>query len=213
MAEKNNFDDFKFDPGVQENRKKQAAFLNMIRNSLLVVKEGFTASSSTNQDISSFYLHQALPAPIVHNAFTGNWNNCTVYISTISYYSAVTVGKVRSAGYDNYLIGVITLKEKYPHTIIQPEVLALKIENLFTRRDVDFSHARIFSFLFYVITKDKTLLKKLLKDRELNRINTFLDAEIEITGTQCYFRCSRKAISVAEAKKFVQLGKLITEIF
>ena len=90
--------------------------------------------------------------------------------------------------------------------------MKLKLENLITKRDVDFSNARLFSFLFYVMTKDKFLLKLMMKDKDLNKINKFMDAEIEIIGTQCYFRVSRKAISVKEVKKFVKLGKVLAEV-
>ncbi len=205
-------DEFKFDPEIQKMRKEKASFLMMIRDSLALVKEAFSAKVSSKKNLSNYLLHQSLPTPFVEDAFTGSWSGQPIYITTISYYSGVMSGRIRSAGYDNYLIGVITLKNKYPHSIIQPEILKLKLENLITRQDVDFKHARLFSFLFYVITKDKILLRQQLKDKYLDKINKFLDAEIEIIGSQCYFRVSRKPISMSEAKKFVRLGKLLTEI-
>lgn len=205
-------DEFKFDPDIQKMRKEKAAFLMMIRDSLAVVNDAFNAKVSSKKNLSNYLLHQSLPTPFVEDAFTGSWKGQRIYITTIMYYSSVAYGRIRSAGYDNYLMGIITLKNRYPHTIIQPEILKLKLENLLTRQDVDFKHARLFSFLFYVITKDKILLKQQLKDKDLDKINKFLDAEIEIIGTQCYFRVSRKPISIAEAKKFVRLGQLLTEI-
>lgn len=213
MPRKNNHDDLKFDPEIQRTRKEKAEYLAMIRKSLQIVKEGFGAQSGSKRHLSRFLLFKNLPMTLIQDAYTGSWNNQKVYFTTINYHTSVRTPRIYNAGYDNYLAGIITLKNSYPHTIIQPEILRLKLEDLFNRADTDFTHARIFSFLFYVITKDKPMLKQLLKDKNLNRLNTFLDAEIEINGNQCYFRCSRKAISMAEAKKFVRLGKLLTEIF
>jgi hypothetical protein len=205
-------DPFKFDPEVQRLRKEQATHLAMIRKSLQIIQYEFNTKISSKKNLSNYILHKSLPVPTIQEAYTGTWNEHPVYITTINYYSSVTVGRVHSAGHDSYIVGIVKLKNKYPHTIIQPETLRIKIENLITRQDVDFSHARIFSFLFYVITKDKHLLKQLMINKELDKLNKFLDAEIEINGNQCYFRASRKPISPAEAKKFVRLGKLLLAI-
>jgi hypothetical protein len=205
-------DPFKYDPEIQRLRKEKAAHLAMVRKSLQIIKHEFNAKISSKKNLSNYILHQSLPLPIIEDAYSGNWDDQPVYFTTINYYSSVTVGRVHSAGNDSYIVGIVKLKNKYPHTIIQPETLRIKIENLITRQDVDFSHARIFSFLFYVITKDKHLLKQLMTNKDLDKLNKFLDAEIEINGNQCYFRTSRKPISVAEAKKFVRLGKLLLAI-
>ena len=212
MTAKYQKDEFKYDTDIQKSRKERAAFLSMIRESLKHIKDELKAKTSSKKNLSSFYLYKSLPTKYVEDAFTGKWNERPIYISVICYYTSVQLPRIRSAGYDYYLVGHITLNSKYPHTLIQPEIMKLKLENLITKRDVDFSNARLFSFLFYVMTKDKFLLKLMMKDKDLNKINKFMDAEIEIIGTQCYFRVSRKAISVKEVKKFVKLGKVLDEV-
>lgn len=185
----------------------------MIRSSINIVKESFHAKTSSRKNIKPFLLYKSIDKPFIVDSFTGEWNNKQVYISVIQYYTSVKIGRIYNAGIDNYFVGVITLKDSYPHIIIKPEVLALKIENLFTKMDVDFEHARWFSFLFYVITKDKEALKLKFNAKDLNKIAKFLNAELEIIGCNCYFRVSRKAISMSEARKFVQLGKILAELF
>jgi hypothetical protein len=207
------YDDFKNDPDIQKIRKQLAEYLLTIKECTSLVKTAFTAKKSSRKNLKGFLLYQSIDKPRVIESFAGQWNNKNIYISTIEYYTSVQAGRVRSAGNDHYLLGVVTLTHKYPHVIIQPEILKLKIENLVTKMDVDFRHARWFSFLFYVVTKDKALLKDIFEMKELNRLTKFIDAEIEIIGTQCFFRVSRTAISSKETKKFIELGKILAEVF
>lgn len=213
MKQTDEIDDLGKDKDVMRQRKEKAAYLEMLRKSMAIIKDAFNAKASSKKNIKSFLLYKSINLPSVIEAFTGEWNNKSIYISTIEYHTSSVAGKYRSSGTDVYLIGVVTLRESYPHILIKPEVLALKIENIFTKMDVDFKHAKLFSFLFYVITKDKAALELRFQSLELNRLTKFLDAEIEIIGTSCYFRVSRKSISEKEASKFVELGKVIAEVF
>jgi hypothetical protein len=125
----------------------------------------------------------------------------------------MAAGKMHSSGADNYFVGVITLDKSYPHTIIQEETIALKLHNLLVPGDIDFKHARWFSFKFHVITKDEDRLKKLFENADLNRLTKFSNAEVEIKDNQCYFRANRKPVSPEEARFFTELAKTICEIF
>jgi hypothetical protein len=145
-------------------------------------------------------------------SYLGSLGRKPVFFSIIQYRSSVSAGRVRFSGSNNYFVGVITLERSYPHTIIQPETAALKISNLFVKGDVDFKHAKWFSFKFHVITKDEDRLRRLFENVDLNRLTKFGNAEIEINDTQCYFRATRKPVSQEEAQVFIELAKTICEI-
>lgn len=212
MNKHEEFDDLSNDKEIRRQRKERAEHLQMIERSINVIKEAFNAKTSSRKNIKPFFLYKSIKKPSVIKSFTGEWSNKQIYVSTIQYYTSVSIPRYFNAGTDDYLIGVITLKESYPHIIIKPEVLALKIEDIFTNMDVDFTHAKLFSFLYYVITKDKETLKLKFLSKDLNRITKFPDAEIEIIGYSCYFRVSRMPISLKGAEKFVQLAKILADI-
>lgn len=205
-------DDLKHDPEIKRTRQEKAAHLLMLRDCQKELITAFNAKPAPDLTLHHYVLFQHLPNAFVSETIEGTWNNHQMRVSFISYYTEVRAGRVHSAGYNDYLAGLITLSEKYPHTIIQPEILRLKIENLFSRLDTDFRHAKLFSFLFYVVTKDKDRLRYLMADKRLNRLNRYLNAEIEIIGNVCYFRANRKAINMRETQKFIRLGKLLAEL-
>ena len=212
MDKQHEFDDFANDKEIKRQRKEKAEHLKMLESSIKEIKEAFNAKDSSQQNIKQFLLYKSIERPSVIKSITGEWNNKEIYISTIQYFSFVSLPRYHNAGTDEYLVGVITLKESYPHIIIKPEILALKIEDIFTKMDVDFKHAKLFSFLFYVVTKEKESLKQKFLSKDLNRLTKFLDAEIEIIGYNCYFRANRKSISLKEAEKFTKLAKTLSEI-
>ena len=150
--------------------------------------------------------------PFIITSHTGSIGRKTVFFSVIQYHTSVKTGRTSSSGTDNYFVGVITLDRTYPHTIIQQETPALKFHNLFVPGDVDFKHAKRFSFKFHVITKDEDRLKKSFENMDLDKLNKFSTAEIEIKDNQCYFRANRKPVSEKEAATFIHLTKTLCEI-
>jgi len=220
MSENENFEipDFS-DPGfdndkeVKKWREEEKAFAKYIDDCIQVVSGSFNASKSSHKNLKGFELHKAIDTPFIIESHTGNTGRKTVFFSVIQYHTSMAAGKMHSSGADNYFVGVITLERSYPHTIIQQETAALKLLNLFVRGDVDFKHAKSFSFRFHVITKDEDRLKRLFENADLDRLTKFSNAEIEIKDNLCYFRANRKPVSPEEAGIFTDLGKTICEIF
>lgn len=206
-------DGWENDKEIIKLRKEKAAHQKMIADSIAIVKEGLNAKETIEKEPSSFFLYNSIPDAFVNASYLGEWNGKKMYFGSFEYFTSVRTGRTTSEGRDEYLFGVISLKEAYPHIVIKPELLALKIEDLFTKMDVDFKHARLFSFLYYVITKDKNALKFKFQSKELNRIAKFLNAEIEFIGHECFFRVNRTAISPKQAERFVKLAKVLAEVF
>lgn len=213
MNRKDEQNDWENDKEIMKLRKEKAAHEQKITDSIAVVKEALNAKETIEKEPSSFFLYSSIPGAFVNASYLGEWNGKKVYFGSFEYHTSITAGRARSEGRDAYFFGVISLKEAYPHIVIKPELLALKIEDLFTKMDVDFKHARLFSFLYYVITKDKNALEFKFRSKELNRIARFLNAEIEFIGYECFFRVNRKAINLKEAERFVKLAKVLAEVF
>ena len=206
-------DEFDDDKEVKKWRKEDAAFFKMINDSIKVVADSFNASKSSHKNLKGFELHRLIDTPFILYSYTGGIRNEKVFFSIIQYRTSTITAKATSSGSDNYFVGVITLDKLYPHIILQPETAALKIHNLFVPGDIDFKHAKWFSFRFHVVTKDEDRLKSLFERVDLNRLNKFGSAEIELKENQCYFRASRKPVSPEQAQVFTDLAKTICEIF
>lgn len=212
MKNINKYDDFENDKEIQKLRKQQAEFLKTIDDSIEILTKAFKAKKSSRKILNKFLLHKSINKPFIIDSFLGTWGDAQIYFSTIEYHFSIPTGRVLNSGTDYYFIGVIKTDNSYPHTIIQPETITLKIENLFTKFDVDFKHSRKFSSKFHVITKDKAGLENIFHQKDLNQIAEFSSSEIELLKQQCYFRTGRKSISIKEAYTFVELAKKLVEI-
>jgi len=206
-------DEFENDKEVKKWRKEDEEFFKMINDSIKIVTDSFNATRSSHRNLKGFELHRLIDIPFIIYSYTGGIGNEKVFFSVIQYRTSTNTARATSSGSDNYFVGVITLDKSYPHTIILKETAALKINNLFVPGDVDFKHAKRFSFKFHVITKDEDRLKRLFENVDLNRLNKFGNAEIELKDNECYFRANRKPVSPEEAEIFTELAKTICELF
>jgi hypothetical protein len=204
--------EFDNDKEVKKWREEEKAFAMYIDDCIQIVSGSFNASKSSHKNLKGFELHKVIDTPFIIESHSGSIGRKTVFFSIIQYHTSVRTGRTTSSGSDYYFVGVIILEKSYPHTIIQQETAALKIHNLFVPGDIDFKHARWFSFKFHVITKDEDKLRRLFENVDLERLTKFSNAEIEIKDNQCYFRTNRKPVSPEEAEIFTELAKTICEI-
>ena len=131
----------------------------------------------------------------------------------IEYITKLHVGRLSNASDNYYFVGLIDLAKTYPHTLVQPETIELKIQDLFSKRDTDFKSSKKFSRKFQVDTKDKDALEMLVFNKDLDRIADHPSAEFELNEKECYFRASVKPVSIEEAEDFVDLAKILLEVF
>jgi hypothetical protein len=204
--------DFGNDKNIQEKRKQEAEYNKMMHESVGFINTAFNAKSSSHKNLKEFFLHKALSYyPFIKDSYEGRWKGREFYFCVFEYVAGNT-GRLYYSGLEYYLVGLIELKKNYPHTIGQPETIALKLEDLFTRVDVDFDHAGKFSRRFHVITKDERALQANLFNKDLDRIAAYPSAEFELNEKQCYFRLSRRSVSMKEATDFVELAKIFMEV-
>ncbi len=205
-------DDFAGDKEIQKIRKEEAAFNKMMNDCISMVTHAFGASPASHRNLKHFLLHKSVHTPFVRESYEGRWKQHTFYFCIFQYSSSVHAGRLYNSGTDHYFAGLINLGKTYPHTIGQPETLALKLENLVLKTDVDFSHAKKFSRRFHVICKDREALQTLLFNKDLNRLAAHPDAEFELNEKQCYFRPNRKPISPEVTTDFIGLVKVLLEL-
>ncbi len=205
-------DDFADDKQIQKKRILEAEFKKMTEDSIKVITDAFCAQISSHKNLKHFLLHKTIAIPTLIESYQGKWGNKAIHFCVFQYTSSVYAGKLYNAGENNYFVGLIDLDKTYPHTIVQPETIALKIEDLFTKTDVDFAHAKRFSWKFHAITEDKTALEMLFFNKDLDRIAQFPLTEFELNNRQCYFRENRKPVSLREAENFVELAKILLEV-
>lgn len=205
--------EFENDKDVKKWREAEKAHLKYIQDSAQLVSNSFNANKSSHMNLKGFELHKAIDTPFIIESYRGSQGRKEIFFSIIQYHTSTRLARTNFSGTDNYFVGVITLDRSYPHTIMLPETAALKIHNLFVPGDVDFKHAKWFSFKFHVITKDEDRLKRLIENIDLNKLTRFGSAEIEFKENQCYFRANRKPVSPKEAQFFIDLARTICEIF
>jgi hypothetical protein len=157
-------------------------------------------------------MFKSLSATLTHS-MKSTIPNKELRVSLAEYYSAAPTAKSSNSGSDLYLFGLISFKTDYPRTYIHKETLKEKIEDLFLKRDVDFSNSKKFSRRFQVLTEDKKRLQDLLQFKKLDDLINFPEIEIELSNNTALFRNSRRPISIDEATEFCDLTRTLLSIF
>lgn len=205
-------DEFDNQKEFKEKRRKEAEHKKMMEDCIQLLGSAFDAKLSSHKNLKNFLIHDHSLYPFIVESYEGISKNKEFYCCILVYTGDEINRHIYFYGEPKYFSGLITLKTKYPHTIIQPETLAHKFENLFTKNDVDFKHSKKFSGIFHVITKNKDALQILWHNKDLNKLASFSQAQIEINERHCYFRVSEKPISLDETSNFIELAKTLMEI-
>ncbi len=205
-------DVFDHQESFKEKRRKEAEYKKMMEDSILMLRDTLNASTSSHRNLKKFLIHESSMYPYIVESYQGIWKNKQFYCCILEYSGSHVNRNIYHSGDPKYFAGLITLSKKYPHTLVQPETLALKIESFFTKTDVDLKHARKFSSKFHVISKDKVALEMLWHSKDLDRLAAFPTAEFELQEDECYFRTEQKPITPDDTAIFINLAKTLMEI-
>lgn len=172
-----------------------------------IIGRKFALEKAEYEDMDSFLMYKTLVKP---PASPGVYDN---------YYSAdnnLQVSIVEYGAFNNkpawYFFGLFTLQKEFPVTYIFPETLHHKINNLFTKSDLDFKDYKKFSGKFQVTTQDRNRLETLLLHKNLDELTAFPEMEVEINGKLCLFRTSHQSFDEEEAAKFAELATVLKRI-
>jgi hypothetical protein len=201
---------FSNDKEIQRNRELLKAFLQMLQESIDIVKSSLSLRPHTHPDLNNFVLAHSMPDAVIAESFCST--TLPVQISIVDYFSSVTVGKVRNAGRDRYFLALLRLTKNFPHTLIYRETLSEKIAEVFVNSELDFKEHKKFSRKFYTLCKDKEKLVDLLYNKPMNELVKYSNLELEICGDLCLFRHSRKPVSKEEAIAICHLVKDVHRI-
>jgi hypothetical protein len=205
-------DDFANDKEIQKNRAAIKAYEKMIEDSLSVIRQELKVQDASHINFKGFHIFKSLSATITHS-MKSTIPNKELRVSLADYYSAAPTAKSLNSGTDLYLFGHISFKTNYPRTYVHRETIKEKIEDIFLKRDVDFTNSRKFSRRFQVLTEDKKRLQDLLQFKKLDDLTDFPEMEIEFCNSSALFRSSRKPVSIEEATTFCDLTKVILTVF
>lgn len=205
-------DDFANDKEILEHRAAIKAYEKMIEDSLSVIRQELKMQDVDHINFKGFHMFRSLNA-IITRSMKSLDQNYEIRVSLSEYTSSYPVPKNPNTGTDLYLFGHITLKNNYPRTYIHKETIKEKIEDVFLKRDVDFSESRRFSRKFQVLTENSNSLQNLLQFKNLDPLADFPDMELELSGNTALFRSSRKPVSTEEATSFSNLSKALLSIF
>jgi hypothetical protein len=205
-------DDFADDKEIQKYRAEAKAYEKKIDDALLVVRDMLNVEDSSNKDLNDFFMFKTLKATVTRSLSSSNLN-MPFHVSLAEYTSSFPTGKYANTGCHEYLFGYFVMNKKFPKTFIHQETIREKITDFILKSEVDFEHSKQFSKKFYVLTEDKYRLLELLQFKNLDDLALYPEMELEINGTECLFRCSRKAISLENATIFSNLAKALIKIF
>lgn len=204
-------DDFKDDKGIQEERKKILAHKKMIEDCFSIINQEFFTQPSSHRYFRSFHIFKNLKASVLKTV-RSDYGSAKLVVSLVEYYSSFPIARGYNGSRDQYLFGKLEFKKGFPKTLICKETIREKVSELFVRMETDFPEHKKFSRKFYVLTEDPKLLTDLLQFKDLNELARFPNMEVEIQGSNCLFRNSRKAVSPKEAMQFTELAKTLIQV-
>lgn len=205
-------DEFDNQEDFKEKRRKEAEYKKMMEDCIQMLRDTFIAGTSSHKNLKNFLIHESSTYPYLIESYQGKWKTKEFYCCILEYSGEPANRNIYHLGDPKYFAGLITLSKKYPHTLVQPETIAHKVESLFTKTDVDFKHAKKFSRKFHVITKNKDALEMLWHGKDLDRLAAFPTAEFELHEDECYFRAGQKPITLNDTSIFTDLAKTLMEI-
>lgn len=205
-------DDLAHNKEVQRSRAEREAYEKTIQESMSVIRQELNAEDSSHINFKDFYMFKPLTATI-KNSVKSVINDKNIRISLAEYHSEFPTARDHNSGSDEYLFGYIPLITSYPRTYIHKETLKEKIEDIFLKRDVDFTTSKSFSRRFQVLTENRNLLEKMFLSKSLDNLTNFPEMELEFYNNAALYRSSRKPISIEEAKIFCELTKVLSFIF
>jgi hypothetical protein len=200
-------DDFANDKTIRQYREAIREYQEMVEQALNLLSTELELEAGSHRNLKGFTMFRHLE-PIVRKSISSE----SFHISLVEYHSAIPMPKIRNEGTDEYLFGMMELRQSYPKTYICRETIREKIAELIYRNEIDFPHSKTFSRRFYVLTEDKKRLADILQFCELDQLTLFPNMEIELDGNKCLFRNSRKPVSLDEAKEMTALAKLLFKL-
>jgi len=205
-------DDFANDAEILKHRRETEAYNKMIEECISILDREFNIKSSSHSDLHAFSLYNCLYEPKLIRSFEANSPIIELSIFIVRYFSSAHLARGSTGDYDNYLFGLLNFSRIFPKTIMVRETVREKIEDVFTKLEIDFPLAKSFSSRFYVVTESKEQLEQLIGNKPLDDLTAFPDMEVEIHGKLCLFRLSRNNISIEETKKFIELAKQLNRV-
>lgn len=205
-------DDFADNKEIQRQREEIKAYEEMIEDVLDLVQRVLGVQKSAHMNFKRFHMFKSLSATVTHSMESVSPDN-NLRVCLAEYDDAFPTAKSANSGTDLYLFGHISLQSSYPRTYIHKETVKEKIEDLFLKRDVDFSESKKFSGKFQVLTEDKSKIQSLLQFKNLDDLVDFAELELELYENGALFRSSRKPISIEQASIFCNLSKTLLTIF
>ncbi len=209
--------DFDNDEDVKQYREQLKAEQKEIDDSIKILQHQLNLTA-TNEDFpKQFCLLKTAVAPELYPGYDISFANNSpalplkVFIIESIYTSHR--GRRTATVSENYFVGLLNLKTTYPYTVIKPERLEDKIQDLFTHAELDFAESKKFSNAFYVLTKDKDLLTTILSHKNLEALAEMKDLVLEIIDNQCLFLCSTlSGINQQTAQLFCDGAKLLNRV-
>lgn len=206
-------DDFANDPSIRRQRQLQKEHDALVNEALHLISVKWNGTERDEAPaLTPYFLFRSLAHPLIRKVFSAEFP-ARIDILVISYHSFFPTGKGSNSGTDDYIFGLLHLGKKYPRSYICRETIKEKIGDLFLRLDLDFAGQKKFSKKFHLVTEDKKALADLLVMKPLDDLAPFTDLELELEGHGCFFRTSRKALSIREAENFSALVQVLHQIF
>ena len=206
------FDD---DEEVQELRKMDDAYYAMVEKCSNILKQEFSLEETEQgPDIFSFEIFKPV-ANLVNDIifYKSDSKSLSLIVALVTYHCPNRDKSESGTGEDDCLYGHITFNKEFPVTFIYKEKFRDRLVDWFVKGDVDFKGHTQFSRSFHLVTKDRDKLNFLLENKPLDKLTSYPDLEIEISGYSCFFRESNDTISTLQTTRFAQLTKLMFQIF
>jgi hypothetical protein len=205
-------DDFANDKQIQQSRKAAALAQKLYDNSIAIIRKELNLAEGSHKNFKTFSMFKGLEATLL-DSFCNEHGSRKMIVSVAEYHSSYPIPRNSNEGTDLYLFGYLELSKSFPATYIHKETVRERISDLFLKLDTDFRDQKKFSRKFRVLTKDKDGLMERLRFIELDQLAKFPNMEAEIKDHAILFRHSREAMSPDEATRFVELAKVLINLF
>ena len=199
------------DKDIQQVSNRDLEYDEDIEACLNLLEKKFAIQNAPCPAIESFLLYKQFESVAVVGVYKSSAGEMDVAFYQLQYSWASGAKYVRRH-YDQCFLALLTLGRSYPRTCITKETLQTRINDWFTKQDVDFIEQKKFSKMFHVATRDKQKLTSMLYDQSLDELTDFPEMEAEIWDNYCLFKESSNPASEYRTEQLIALTKTLHRV-
>jgi len=206
---------------TENERKLRKEFKKIIEDIFDLLNEEFQIEKRnriniTQNRLEKFFIYSSRNSPELIDVWEISKGGATFYLCNVAFETTLNIrGYVSSLNRiqkHNYFYGFLKPSRNFGTSLIRPETIQDKINELFIKTEVDFKEHKAFSSKYYCVAQDKEKFKKAMSLSLMEYLSSLKYIELEFNEDGCLFRLEHSIANKEDAFKFLFIGQKLSTL-